>query len=149
MNTFLQGLTLCLALFSALLALLFSLSFTHSLSLSPLASTDRFHNHFSEVTVLSAVVTQPLACSVSFTCTHTVCANTHVHTHKYCTHYYSNTTLRTQKPASKTLYGSLAAKTWYRPLKGQHVYFWLPLLKAFFHCLQHRCDLRLQIVNVV
>lgn len=38
-----------------------------SLTLSPLASTDRFHNHFSEVAASSAVVTQPL----SFTCTYT------------------------------------------------------------------------------
>ena len=55
-------------------------SLSLSLSLPLLASTDRFHNHFSEVTVSSAVVTQPLACSVSFTYAHELCAHTHTHT---------------------------------------------------------------------
>lgn len=79
-NSFLQAWCLSLFLFSRLFAPSVSLSFTHSLSL--LASTDRFHNHFSEVTALSAAVTQPLACSVSFTCAHTV----HAHTTKVILH---------------------------------------------------------------
>lgn len=63
---------------SLFLSLSFTLHFSLPLLRSPLTSTDRFHNHFSEVTASSAVVTQLLACSVSFTCAHIV---HYMHTH--------------------------------------------------------------------
>ena len=112
------------------LARYISLSFTHSLahSLSLLGSTDRFHNHFSEVTASSAVVTQPLACSVSFTHTHT-----YTYTHTLPQQYYT-----TQNPVLKRQRAALTEQPQHvtdSALKGQHVYFWLgaqsiPLLQG-------------------
>lgn len=102
-----------------------SLSFTRS----PLASTDHFHNHFSEVTASSAVVTQPLACSVSFTCTYTLLQQ------YYTTLHYTKPRLKETARVSPSSHNMLQTLL----LKGQHVYFWLCVLKAFLLPLHATC----------
>lgn len=92
-----------------------SLAHSYSLSLSLLASTDRFHNHFSEVAASSAVVTQPLRLlsqlyilSLSHTHTESMHAYSHYHS-KYYTMLHKERCLKEtvciSLPVATTCYG--------------------------------------------
>lgn len=65
-------------------------------------------------------------------------------------HCYGDTTLHHTKACLKeTVRRSPSSHNMLqtRLLKGQHVYFWLSVLKAFLRCWQHTCNLWLQSGN--